>query len=83
MPKRNEGGERRGARSVHLAGLRAQRQRRAITQRELAELAGVTQGTLWILEAGHRGAYPRTVKRLCQALGVTPEELTSEDSAER
>ena len=53
-----------------------------MTQRELAELAGVTQGTLWMLEAGHRGAYPRTIKRLSYALRVTPEDLISGESAD-
>jgi transcriptional regulator with XRE-family HTH domain len=82
MTKRNEG-KRRAARSVPLPGLRAQRQRQGITQRELAELAGITQGSVWKLEAGHRGAYPKTIRRLCQALGIIPDDLLREDSAER
>jgi transcriptional regulator with XRE-family HTH domain len=83
MPKRNGRGKRWEARSVLLPGLRAQRQRRGFTQRELAELAGTTQGTVWQLEALHRGAYPRTVKRLCKALDITPEDLISGGSPER
>jgi transcriptional regulator with XRE-family HTH domain len=68
---------------VPLPGLRAQRQRKGITQRDLAEIAGVTQGTVWMLEAGHRGAYPRTIKRLARALEVTHGQLTSEGCTER
>jgi transcriptional regulator with XRE-family HTH domain len=83
MPKSNEGGRGRAARGVPLPGLRAQRQRKGITQRDLAEIAGVTQGTVWMLEAGHRGAYPRTIKCLSRALEVTHEQLTSGGCTER
>jgi len=47
-----------GGRSVPLPGLRAARQRSALTQRELGELAGVARGTVFELELGRRGAYP-------------------------
>ena len=54
----------RQAKGVPLPGLRALRRRRGLSQRELAELAGTTQGTVWRLETGRRGAYFRTIKRL-------------------
>ena len=67
----------RSARGVPLPALRAARRRRAMSQRELAELAGTTQGSIWQLETGRRGAYPTTIKRLCRALGASPEDLSS------
>lgn len=67
----------RPAKGVPLPGLRALRRRRGLSQRELAELAGITQDTVWQLETGRRGAYPRTIKRLSRALEVAPEDLSS------
>lgn len=73
----------RPAKGVPLPGLRGFRRRRGLSQREAAEMAGITQGTIWQLETGRRGAYPRTIKRLCRALGVAPEELTRGGGAEQ
>jgi transcriptional regulator with XRE-family HTH domain len=56
-------------RSVLLPGLRMARQRSGLTQHELSKLAGVGKGTVSELEAGRRGAYPRTIRRLAEALG--------------
>lgn len=75
--------ERPAARGVPLPGLRAQRRRRGMSQREAAELAGIMQGTIWQLETGRRGAYPGTIKRLCRAFGVAPEDLTCGGAAEQ
>ncbi len=83
MPEKDARAKGKPARSIPLPGLRTQRQRRGISQREVAELAGLTQGTIWQLEAGHRGAYPKTIQSLCQALQIAPEELTSKGSAEQ
>ena len=60
-------------RGVPLPGLRAVRQRSGLTQRELAKIAGVGKGTVSELEAGKRCSYPRTRRRLAEALGA---ELT-------
>jgi DNA-binding XRE family transcriptional regulator len=65
-------------RSVPLPGLRAARQRAALTQRELGELAGASKGTIWELEVGRRGAYPRTVRRLARALETEVADLVGE-----
>jgi transcriptional regulator with XRE-family HTH domain len=65
-------------RSVPLPGLRAARQRLALTQRELGELAGIGKGTIWELETGRRGAYPRTVRRLAKALETEISTLVKE-----
>jgi transcriptional regulator with XRE-family HTH domain len=62
-------------RSVLLPGLRQTRQRSGLTQRELGELAGVGKGTVSELEAGRRGAYPRTIRRLAEALGTKVADL--------
>lgn len=65
-------------RSVPLPGLRATRQRSALTQRELGKLAGVGKGTVSELEVGRRGAYPRTVRRLAKALETEISNLVKE-----
>jgi len=62
-------------RSVLLPGLRQARQRSGLTQRELSEFAGVGKGTVSELEAGRRGAYPRTIRRLAEALGTKIADL--------
>jgi transcriptional regulator with XRE-family HTH domain len=65
-------------RSVLLPGLRQARQRSGLTQCELSELAGVGKGTIWELEVGRRGAYPRTVRRLTKALATEVTDLIGE-----
>ena len=54
--------------------LKEWRAARALSQRELAASAGVTQATVVRLEAG-RPARPRTVRKLAAALGVPPAGL--------
>ncbi len=68
-------------RSVHLARLRSVRQRRGLTQRELAARAKTGQQTVCRLETLRRGAYPKTVRKLAAALGVTPAELMDDPRA--
>jgi transcriptional regulator with XRE-family HTH domain len=63
------------SRSVLLPGLRQARQRSGLTQRELGELASIGKGTIWELEVGRRGAYPRTVRRLAKALETEVADL--------
>ena len=65
-------------RSVPLPGLRAARWRAALSQRQLAELAGVSANTVRLLERGRRGAYVGTLAKLGAALGVPAEELQQE-----
>ena len=69
-------------RSVRLAGLRSVRQRRGLTQRELAALAKTGQQTVCQLETLRRGAYPKTIRKLASALGVAPVELMRDHRAE-
>jgi transcriptional regulator with XRE-family HTH domain len=67
--------ERYRHRSIHLPYLRALRQGKGLSQKELGELARVSPGTVFRVENGLRGAYPGTVRKLATALGVAPEEL--------
>jgi transcriptional regulator with XRE-family HTH domain len=64
-----------GGRSYLLQGLWACRQAAGLTQRQLAEMMNSSQTTVRKLERQSRGAYPKTIQRLCRALGVTPEDL--------
>jgi transcriptional regulator with XRE-family HTH domain len=58
-----------------LPRLRELRLREALSQRDLAELAGVAHTTVVRLEAGDRNANPSTVRKLAAALKVKPREL--------
>jgi DNA-binding XRE family transcriptional regulator len=56
--------------------LRQLRQERAWSIRELSERAGVSTETIYSLEHGRREwAWPRTVRKLADALDVEPKEL--------
>jgi transcriptional regulator with XRE-family HTH domain len=67
-----------GGRSIALLGLRATRQKAGLTQNELAERAGVARGTVHRLETLERGCYPRTLRKIAMALGVTPAHLVGD-----
>ena len=55
--------------------LRDLRQERALSQRALSELSGVSPDTIGRVERGNRRAYPSTARKLAGALGVEPREL--------
>ncbi len=55
--------------------LKALRQERMLSQRDLARAIGSVQVTISDLERGKRRAQPRTVRKLADALGVEPKEL--------
>lgn len=57
--------------------LRRLRELRALSQRDLAALAGMSVTTVNRLELGRRRPQQRTVRKLAQALGVSPEQLLS------
>lgn len=67
----------RPVRGFLLRGLKQHREGAMVSQRELAKKSGVTQSTIWELETLGRGANPRTVRKLADALGVTVEDLRS------
>ncbi len=56
--------------------LRALRERQALSLRDLSDVSGVNYNAIWRMEVGRTGAQPRTVRRLAEALGVEPHELT-------
>jgi transcriptional regulator with XRE-family HTH domain len=64
---------------VRLTRLRALRERKVLTQQELADKAGITRATLSRLEAGAENPYPSTIRKLAAALGVEPETLMEPD----
>ncbi len=55
--------------------LREVRERKWITQDELAERTGLSVPTISRLENGHNAPRIRTVRTLAEALGVDPDEL--------
>ena len=60
---------------VIVAQLRTQRVRQGLTQRELAERAGLTQATLSKLESGRQLARPTTLRKLARALKIRIPDL--------
>ena len=64
---------------VDTEKLRRFRRQAALSQQELAELAGTTQETISRLERGHHAARGRTLRRLASALGVEPKEFMKEE----
>ena len=60
---------------VFLYRLKEYRERRGLTQEELALLSSVSRPAIAALELGYRRAYPRTAQKLAKALKVKPEEL--------
>jgi transcriptional regulator with XRE-family HTH domain len=59
--------------------LRKVRDERLLSQRELAEKAGLSPTTILKLEAGRvEDPHPRTVRKLVQALGVDPSRILKE-----
>jgi transcriptional regulator with XRE-family HTH domain len=69
-------------RGAFLPGLWAARTTAALSQRELAERIGTSQGTIHNLERLGRGAYPKTIRRLSETLGVDPADLLCVETPE-
>lgn len=57
-------------------GLRELRLERVLTQRELAEKAGVSKATIVGIETGRIRPYPATLRKLAEALDVPPSALS-------
>jgi DNA-binding Xre family transcriptional regulator len=66
-----------GRKAINLGGLKARRLEAGLSQRELAQMVGTNQTTIHQLEKkyGGRSAYKKTIRKLCQALGVRPADL--------
>ena len=59
---------------MRLGRLLEHRERAALSQRELAQAAGVTPMTVWRIEQG-KDARPTTARKLARALKVKPADL--------
>lgn len=70
-------------RGVLLPGLWAARISMSLTQRDLASMVGTRQNDIHELERLARGAYPKTVKKLCVTLEVEPVDLMCEDTMDK
>ena len=62
---------------VDVDKLRELRINEGLSQRRLADLAGVSNTSVWKIEQGG-GANPATLKRLADVLGVRPVDLLKE-----
>jgi DNA-binding XRE family transcriptional regulator len=69
-------------RGSFLPGLWAARTAAALSQKDLAERIGASQGTIHNLERLGRGAYPKTIRRLSEALEVDPADLLCAETTE-
>jgi DNA-binding XRE family transcriptional regulator len=58
-----------------LANLKTLRTRAALSQRDLAKLAGVAHTTIVRLEGGDPNVLPSTLRKIARALKVKPSEL--------
>jgi DNA-binding XRE family transcriptional regulator len=59
--------------------LRSLRERRGLTQKEAAQLADVSELTVYRLESGKQTPYMPTVTKIARAYGVPLEELLEEE----
>lgn len=66
-----------------LRNLRRLRDRAMLSQRELAELSGVSRDAITRLESKDRSALPSTGRKLAKALGVEPQELIGDAAQDR
>ena len=64
-----------GRKAINLGGLKARRLEAGLSQEELARMIGTNLTTIRELENGRRSAYKKTIRKLCQALGVRPADL--------
>ncbi len=62
-----------------MAKLKRLREEKVLSQRELARMAGLAQGTVWRLEKGFKEARPLTIRKIASVLGVEPRELVEKE----
>ncbi len=60
---------------IYLTRLAEHRNKRMLTQEELAKLSGVSRPTIAALETGSRRAYLRTAYKLANVLNVEVDQL--------
>jgi transcriptional regulator with XRE-family HTH domain len=54
------------------------REKKALSRKDLASRSHVNASTIYRAEHGKTKLRPSTIRKLAQALGIEPEELTSE-----
>ncbi len=59
--------------------VRVARERAFLSKRELAEKAGLDRSTVGRIEDGVTEVYPRTIRKLAEALSVDPASLVPEE----
>jgi transcriptional regulator with XRE-family HTH domain len=59
--------------------VRAARERAFLSKRELAEKASLDRSTVGRIEDGVTEVYPRTIRKLAEALSVDPASLVPEE----
>jgi len=64
---------------IDVHKLKALREGRVLSQRELARMANLAQGTLWRIERGFSEVHPQTIRKLAGVLGVEPKELVKQE----
>src|SRR3954462_15758240 len=68
-------------RGASLPGLLACRWASGYSQQELAERAGIARTTIRALECGERRAHATTLRRISEALAVSPADLLTAEVA--
>lgn len=58
-----------------MATLREVRERKFLSQRDLAKIANVTASTIATIELGKHHPQPRTIRAIAAALQVDPAEI--------
>jgi transcriptional regulator with XRE-family HTH domain len=59
--------------------VRGARERAFLSKRELADRAGLDRNTIGRIEGGVTEVYPRTIRKIAEALSVDPASLTPEE----
>jgi transcriptional regulator with XRE-family HTH domain len=57
------------------------REQRALSLSDVAQITGLSRVTINRIENGKQRPMPRTIRKLANALGVTVEELTSDQAS--
>jgi transcriptional regulator with XRE-family HTH domain len=64
---------------VDVDKLKALREERVLSQRELARMANLAQGTVWRIENGFSEVHLQTIRTLAGVLSVEPRELVKRE----
>lgn len=67
---------------VHVEKLVRLREDRVLSQRDLARMAGLAQGTVWRIENGFSKVHPLTIRKLAEALRLEPRELVKPEDTD-